>query len=59
MTGFDKYFFKNGCNFCGIVAEKTMNCKSFGRLPAILSTVSKNPISKVISASSITKVLAL
>jgi len=42
-----------------MVAEKTMNCKSLGRLPAILSTVSKNPISKVMSASSTTKILVL
>ena len=41
MTGLDKYFFKKGCNFCGIVAEKTKNWSCLGRLDAILSTVVK------------------
>ena len=59
ITGFVRYFFKNGCNFCGIVAEKTNICKSSGIAPAIASTSGKNPKSIVISASSTTNVSAV
>ncbi len=38
---------------------KTKNCSCCGRLEAILSTVDKNPMSSVISASSTTKVVGL
>lgn len=59
IIGFDKYFFKNGCSFCGIVVEKIMNCKFFGRFLVILLIVFKNFIFKVIFVLLIIKVLVL
>ncbi len=56
MTGrLDKYFFKKGCNFCGIVAEDR-KLKLLGRPDAICLPSSKAHIESHIRLSSTTKV---
>ena len=58
-SGSYKYFFKNGCKDSGMVAEKTIIWTFLSIFDRISSISSKKPNSNVISASSITTILAV
>lgn len=59
IIGLVKYFFKNGCNFCGIVVEKIKIWIFLGKDFVILLMVLRNFIFRVIFVLLIIKVCVL